>query len=272
MKPPTVDELMVKVRHEMMKQFNASISTLKQSIDKKIVAAFESGVKALGIQHHADDLITSTTLLHLKYCEIRPDANSLPIHLPSVSFQKNYHWLEATADTDIAVECFKGTHVTPPTYGRKVPTSRPGPLVWPLSMMLQQASASVSAYNCSHHMGFGSASHVSGSLNPVLHWLKGGGSMKHHFQPFLTSELINAGKARAITPELISADTIRPWCLFQKGWNNHHQNNRKNPPSHDPDPLFPRMSPEHVSTFTTEIQELVNMSVPRMVRHPVLLI
>ena len=59
MKPPTVDELMVKVRHEMMKQFNASISTLKQSIDKKIVAAFESGVKALGIQHHADDLITS---------------------------------------------------------------------------------------------------------------------------------------------------------------------------------------------------------------------
>jgi hypothetical protein len=202
------------MRTDMVQRFarlDASTSALRASIQKRIDAGGgTSGAAALGIQNDADEIITGTTLQHLRHCEIKPEARSGSIYMPCISFKKNYHWMQKTTDL---VKCLQGSDITAETASLKSHLWRPGPYVWPLSTILEKGSTfRYEKSGCVYHMGLGAASHMSSAAEPAEYWLKRGGVNEQDFKGAIAPALVEAGKRGAITPELIYQHTILPWC------------------------------------------------------------
>jgi hypothetical protein len=225
------------MRTEMIQRFNrlnATTSTVKGAIMRRIA----DGAEALGIQNDADELITGTALLHLRHCEIKPASRAGGIYLPCLAFKKNYHWLQQTTDL---VGCMRGDDITATTSPLKGHLWRSGPMVWPLASMLAAgATFRDEGFRCEHHMGLGAASHMSSVAEPTEYWLKRGGVNEQDFHGAIASAIVEAGKREAITPELIFTHTMFPWCIKDKPF-------------------------VHASTLPREAQEVVNMSIPRLV-------
>ncbi len=104
----------------------------------------------------------------MKYCEIKKEVNG--IYTPAIQFKRNLHWLEPTRD----LQC-----ITQPSFPIHSQISffrsylwRPGPYLYPLSMMLQLGHTNrqhdfKSDFYCRHHMGIGAAVHISSAVDPV---------------------------------------------------------------------------------------------------------
>ena len=233
------------MRTEMVQRFvhlDASTSPVKASIVAKLRQENGSSGASLGIQNDADEIITGTTLQHLRHCEIKSEAQSGSIYMPCISFKKNYHWMQKTSDL---VECLHGGDITPATASLKAHLWRPGPYVWPLSTILQQKSTfRYEKSDCVYHMGLGAASHMSSAAEPAEYWLKRGGVNEQYFKGAIAPAIVEAGKREAITPELIYRHTVLPWC--PRGGENK--------------------AAVHVSSLPLAQQVIVNASIPRLAR------
>ena len=227
-----------RMRPEIIQRFDR-LNATSSEVKGKVLRRIAEGAEALGIQNDADEFITGTALLHLRHCEIKPAARSGGIYLPCTAFKKNYHWLQQTTDL---VACIRGNDVTAATAPLKGHLWRPGPVVWPLSKMLAaKTTLRDEPFNCEHHMGLGAASHMSSVAEPAEFWLKRGGVNEQDFRGAIAAAIVEAGKRKAITPELIVAHTMFPWCIKNKPF-------------------------VHVSMLPREVQHLVNTSIPRLVR------
>jgi len=172
-----------------------------------------SSPTALGIQNDGDEIVVKKVLEHLKYCEIRPEVTS--IYTPCMSFKSNFYWLQRTRDMD----CFQGTDEVDQRIQKHLKKYmwRLGPYLWPLQSMMDANHNLRRVYHnltCQHHMGLGSASHMSATNDPVEYWLKQCGTTENRYtcQKAVTKEMLQAGREKKITPALIFNSTIFPWC------------------------------------------------------------
>lgn len=170
-------------------------------------------ISPLGIQNDGDEIVVKKALEHLKKCEIRPEVSS--IYTPCMSFKSNFYWLQRTRDMD----CFQGTDEVDRRIQKHLKKYmwRLGPYLWPLQSMLDANHNLRRVYHnktCHHHMGLGTASHMSATNDPVEYWLKQCGTTENRYtcSKAVTKEIITAGKHKQITPELIFNSTIFPWC------------------------------------------------------------
>ena len=227
-------ELDFAMRTEMVKRFNA----VQNSALKAFVMSHLQG--AYGIQNDADEIVNGKVLYHVKHCEIKREVDF--IFAPSFAFKKNFHWLQNTVD----LGCLKGSNINDQTEKLRFHLWRPGPYIWPLGTILRENSTlryhKYEGRECQHHLGLGAATHMSSLAEPVMYWLKRCGVNEQSYKGAVSPELVRAGRDGAITPELIYASTISPYC---SKWDV--------PPA------------RHISTHTTQAQDIWLKSIPQVV-------
>jgi len=249
------------MRSMMMKKFtqlNDETHPVKKKIfDAMALASANAASKGhenlmpLGLQNDADELATGTSLLHLRRCEIKREVKG--IYLPSFSFKKNFHWLQATMDTHLEGPSFSAEPNNNASILVQMYMWRPAPYAWPLDVLVKAQTTLRGEWKPDkfwekHHMGIGSGYHISSVAEPVEYWMKRGGVIEQREgPPSLPKAIIRAGQTSSFTPELIFRHTIHPWC----------------PQGAHGVSTYESM---HVHSLSQEAQSFVYSSLPRLVR------
>jgi len=166
----------------------------------------------LAIQNDGDEIISSKVLYHLKYCQVKPEVES--IYTPSFGFKHNFNWMIKSID----MECFNSANnddkLLEP-YLKQFLWSL-GPVVWPLQSMIDNdhnLRRIKNNNNCNHHMGFGAAVHISSSTDPVENWLKQCSTIENRHQCLkFPINFVNSLKSNSLTTELVYKISVHPYC------------------------------------------------------------
>lgn len=189
-----------------------SFFNTNENIDKFKAIISTNFKNTLGIQNDGDEIITSKVLYHLKYCQVKPEVES--IYTPSFGFKHNFNWMIKSTD----MECFNSANnddkLLEP-YLKQFLWSL-GPVVWPLKSMIDNEHnlRRIKKNNhCNHHMGFGAAVHISSSTDPVENWLKQCSTIESRHQCLkFPNSFVNSLKSDNLTSELIYKIAVHPYC------------------------------------------------------------
>ena len=193
------------------------------------------------IQNDEDELINRNVLLHIKYCEIKPEAPI--IYTPSFSFKKSFSWLQRTRDMRcLQSSVFSGNL----SFEMSGFLWRPGPYLWPLSEFLEAGTTNRNKRDgkhgeCRYHMDYGAAVHLSSLADPAMAWFKRFGVIEDNPKGIFINALIDAIRHEKVNAALIYALAVHPWC------------NLDNPAA-------------HLSTLSTDAQTVVAQSIPNTVK------
>lgn len=203
------------MRSEMIRKF-AEIDIATNHLKHKIMNNIDN---VYATQNDADEIPSLMALLHIKHCEII--ANVDAIYLPSLAFKGNFHWLQYigpsgdTTCSNVFLQTLLETtsdNIDLNDAARELQPFlwRSGPFLWPLTHFLRSNETLRRVTRCNHHMGLGSAVHMTSTAEPGEQLFKLFGVVES--TPILPLGLIAAGRQARITVGILMQELVHPWC------------------------------------------------------------
>ena len=174
---------------------------------------------AWATQNDGDELVSREALMHVKHCELRPGRS---IFFPSLSFKKNFHWLQLDRQV-----CLRGGGFHNGTSELLSFMWSKGPYLWPLQTILGSQSTlrgkdplpcgaghrcNPEGDPCDRHMGLGAATHLSSVAEPAQYWYKRWGMVEQSPVGVFPVAMVQALLNRSVSPTLLLRHAIVPWC------------------------------------------------------------
>lgn len=200
----------------------ATVSKLRGTLASLSDATSGHQHDVLGIQNDEDELVSRHSLVHMKYCQLKPEVKA--VYAPAFSFKKNYHWVQSTHDMSCLAVLPGSSDSTIDLSPLKSFLWRPGPYLWPLQEMLKrqntlrlrtyvlESSVGSRSFECVHHLGLGSAVHMSSTADPGIYWFKRFGVVEQSHVGAVSDALLLSASSHNLTAAAIYNAAVQPWC------------------------------------------------------------